>query len=78
MASKTERDVISQRIKAALVVRKHDGKILGSPKGVGKSRLDTYRFDIEVRLINGSTLVFIVKRYKITEAERSNSISQAD
>ena len=41
---------------------------LGRPKGVGKSKLDQYKVEIEALLQNGSTQKFIAKRYKTTEA----------
>ncbi len=40
MAAEIERDLISQRTKEALRVKKANGMILGRPKGPGKSKLD--------------------------------------
>lgn len=65
MASEIERDLISQRTKEALRVKKEQGMILGRPKGQGKSRLDEFRPEIEALLKNGSSKTFIAKRYKI-------------
>lgn len=67
MAAEIERDLISKRTKEALAVRKQNGMILGRPKGVGKSKLDQYRVEIEALLNNGSTQAFIAGRYKTTE-----------
>ena len=39
---------------------------LGRPRGVGKSKLDQYKSEIEQLLSNGSTKVFIAKKYKTT------------
>lgn len=66
MAAEIERDLISQRTKEALAARRAAGIRLGRPRGTGKSRLDPYRLEIEALLANGSTQVFIAKRYSIT------------
>jgi len=47
MAAEIERDLISQRTKRRWQPEKKDGVILGRPKGSGKSKLDTYRPEIE-------------------------------
>ena len=41
---------------------------LGRPKGIGKSKLDVFRPEIESLLANGATQKFIAKRYHTTEA----------
>ena len=71
MAAEIERDLISQRTKEALAVRKRAGKKLGRPKGSGKSKLDKYRPEIEALLANGATQKFIAHRYNTTEANLS-------
>lgn len=71
MAAEIERDLISQRTKEALAARKKAGITLGRPKGVGKSKLDAYRPEIEALLANGSTQTSIAKRYGTTEANLS-------
>lgn len=71
MAAEIERDLISQRTKEALAARKKAGIKLGRPRGVGKSKLDQYRPEIEALLNNGSTQKFIAKRYQTTEANLS-------
>lgn len=68
MAAEIERDLISKRTKEALVARKMSGMKLGRPKGVGKSKLDIFRPEIEALLNNGSTKKFIAKRYSTTQA----------
>lgn len=68
MAAEIERDLISQRTKEALRVKKEQGVKLGRPKGTGKSKLDKYRPEIEALLKNGSTQKFIANRYGTTEA----------
>ncbi len=72
MAAEIERELISQRTKEALRYRKAQGMKLGRPKGVGKSKLDAYRPEIEGLLANGTTQRFIAKRYKTTEANLHN------
>ena len=67
MAAEIERDLISKRTKEALVARKLSGMKLGRPRGIGKSKLDTYRPGIEALLKNGSTKRFIAKQYSTTQ-----------
>ena len=68
MASEIERDLISKRIKEALQAKKAQGLQLGRPRGIGKSKLDKYRIEIEALLVNGSSQRFIAQRYFCTEA----------
>ncbi len=58
------RDLISERTKQGLQAARAKGKILGRPKGPGKSRLDEFKPEIEALLKNGSSKTFIAKRYK--------------
>lgn len=76
MAAEIERDLISQRTKEALAARKRAGMKLGRPRGIGKSKLDAYRPEIEALLANGSTQKFVAKRYDTTEANFSRWISR--
>jgi DNA invertase Pin-like site-specific DNA recombinase len=76
MASEIERDLISKRTREALQVKKQNGMKLGRPKGVGKSKLDMYRMEIEALLKNGSTQKFIAKRYQTTEANLHHWLKQ--
>ena len=59
-----ERDLISQRTKQGLSAARERGKLLGRPKGKGKSKLDEHKIEIEALLQNGTTKAFIAKRYK--------------
>ena len=43
LMAELERDLISQRTKAALAARKAAGKTLGKPKGISTSKLDAHR-----------------------------------
>jgi DNA invertase Pin-like site-specific DNA recombinase len=63
-----ERDLISKRTREALLVKKQNGMKLGRPKGIGKSKLDSVRIEIEALLKNGATQTFIAKRYNTTAA----------
>ena len=76
MASEIERDLISQRTKEALAARKQAGMKLGRPRGIGKSKLDKYRPEIEALLKNGATQKFIAKRYGTTSANFSRWIQR--
>jgi DNA invertase Pin-like site-specific DNA recombinase len=51
MAAEIERELISQRTKEALALRKRQGVKLGRPKGPGKSKLDA-QID-EIRRLKG-------------------------
>lgn len=64
IASEIERDLISKRTSEALRARKAKGLPLGRPKGTGKSKLDEYKVEILALLNNGSSKVFVAKRYK--------------
>jgi DNA invertase Pin-like site-specific DNA recombinase len=72
MASEIERDLISSRTKKTLAVIKASGVKLGRPKGIGKSKLDAFRPEIEALLNNGSPKRFVAKRYKVSEAALFN------
>ena len=76
MAAEIERDLISQRTKEALAVRKKQGVKLGRPKGTGKSKLDDYKLEIEALLKNGATQKFIARRYDATEATVSRWVKK--
>ena len=64
MISEIERDLISERTKEGLRARKNAGIKLGRPKGPGKSKLDNYKDEIILFLMNGSTKTFIAKKYE--------------
>lgn len=76
MAAEIERDLLSQRTKEALAARKRAGVRLGRPRGIGKSKLDQHRPEIEALLANGSTQKFIASRYHTTEANLSRWIAK--
>lgn len=72
MAAEIERELISQRTKESLRIKKAQGIKLGRPKGPGKSKLDKYRPEIEALLANGSTQKFIANRYGTTAPNLCN------
>ena len=76
MASEIERDLISKRTKEALNAKKLLGIKLGRPKGIGKSKLDGYRVEIEALITNGSTQKFVANRYHTTEANLAHWLRQ--
>jgi DNA invertase Pin-like site-specific DNA recombinase len=78
MTAEIERDLISQRTTEALRAKKAAGMKLGRPKGPGKSKLDTFRQEIEALLANGSTQKFIARRYQTTEANLHNWMKKHD
>ena len=66
IASEIERDLISKRTKQGLRAARAKGKLLGQPKGPGKSKLDPFKEDIIALLRNGSTKALVAKRYGTT------------
>lgn len=64
--SEIERDLISARTKEGLAAARAKGKLLGRPKGIGKSRLDKHREDILNLIKNGSNRKFIAKRFGVS------------
>ncbi len=76
IAAEIERGLISQRTKVALAARKRDGKTLGRPRGMGKSKLDPYEPEISALLANGSTITFIAKRYHTSKSNLQRWMKQ--
>lgn len=72
IAAEIERDLISKRTKEGLRVARAKGKLLGRPKGPGKSKLDKHREEIVALLKTGSTQVYIAKKYKTTQPNLHN------
>jgi DNA invertase Pin-like site-specific DNA recombinase len=66
MVSEIERDLISERTKEGLRAAKASGKMLGRPKGPGKSKLDDKQEEIVALLRNGSTQSYVSKRFGTT------------
>lgn len=72
IAAEIERDLISKRTKEGLRMARAKGKLLGRPKGPGKSKLDKYKEEITALLKTGSTQVYIAKKYKTTQPNLHN------
>jgi DNA invertase Pin-like site-specific DNA recombinase len=66
MASEIERELISQRTKAALATKKAQGVRLGRPCGPGKSKVDVHEAEIRELLGLGVTQKRIAKRIEVT------------
>lgn len=59
-----ERDLISDRTKAGLARARAEGKLLGRPKGLGKSKLDGKEDEIKALLQKGVGKASIAKIYE--------------
>ena len=68
MAAEIERDLISQRTKAALATKKAQGVRLGRPKGPGKSKLDDKADEIKELLTLGITRKRLSEKLDTTPA----------
>jgi len=72
IAAQIEKDLISSRTTEGLRAARAKGKLLGRPKGPGKSKLDLYREEIIALLKTGSTQVYISKKYKTSQPNLVN------
>jgi DNA invertase Pin-like site-specific DNA recombinase len=72
IAAEIERDLISKRTREGLKAARAQGKLLGRPKGPGKSKLDNHREEIIALLKTGSTRVYVAKKYKTTPQNLHN------
>jgi len=63
-----ERDLISERTKQGLAVAREKGRMLGRPKGRGRSKLDKHKEEIMQLLKNESTKVHISMRFNCSYA----------
>lgn len=61
-----ERDLISERTKAGLARARAEGKLIGRPKGLGKSRLDGKEEEIRELLRKGVSIASIAKIYEVS------------
>ena len=72
IAAEIERDLISKRTTEGLKAARAKGKLLGRPKGVGKSKLDVHKEEIVALIKTGSTQVYIAKKYKTSQPNLFN------
>lgn len=76
IAAQIERDLISARTIEGLKAARAKGRLLGRPKGPGKSKLDQFRPEIIALLENRSTKTFIAQRYGASLPTLHNWISK--
>jgi len=76
IAAEIERDLISKRTIEGLKAARAKGKLLGRPKGVGKSKLDVHKDEIIALMKTGSTQVYIAKKYKTSQPNLYNWIKK--
>ena len=72
IAAEIEHDIISKRTTEGLKAARAKGKLLGRPRGTGKSKLDAHEEKIIALLKNGSTQVYIAKKYGTTQPNLFN------
>ena len=72
IAAEIERDLISKRTTEGLRVARAKGKLLGRPKGPGKSKLDGHREEIISLIKTGSKQTYIAKKYGTTQPNLYN------
>jgi DNA invertase Pin-like site-specific DNA recombinase len=61
-----ERDLISERTKSGLAKARAEGRLLGRPKGLGKSVLDGKEEEIKELLRKGVSKASIAKIYEVS------------
>ena len=76
MAAEIEKDLISQRTKEALALKKAQGVKLGRPKGPGKSKLDGKEDDIKQLLDKKVSVASIAKIYECSWPTMDNFIKK--
>ena len=62
-----ERTLISERTREGLARAKAEGKLLGRPKGPGKSKLDAFGEELVSLLKTGSTKKYLAKKFNVTQ-----------
>ena len=72
IAAEIEHDLISKRTIDGLKAARAKGKLLGRPRGTGKSKLDEHKEKIIALRKNGSTQVYIAKKYGTTQPNLFN------
>lgn len=72
IAAEIERDLIRKRTMEGLRAARAKGKLLGRPKGPGKSKLDAHREEIIALLKNGSTQIHVARKYGTSQPNLYN------
>jgi len=78
IAAEIEKDLIRKRTVEGLQAARAKGKLLGRPKGPGKSKLDKHREEIIALLKTGSTQVYIAKKYNTSQPNLYNWLRKHD
>ncbi len=73
-----ERDLISERTKDGLARARAEGKLLGRPKGAGRSKLDDHGEEIAALLKTGSSKSYLARKYKVTPPTLYNWLKKHD
>jgi DNA invertase Pin-like site-specific DNA recombinase len=68
--------LISKRTTEGLRVARAKGKLLGRPRGPGKSKLDKHKDEIISLIKTGSTQVYIAKKYGTSQPNLYNWIKK--
>jgi Site-specific recombinases, DNA invertase Pin homologs len=76
IAAEIERDLISKRTMEGLRAARAKGKLLGRPKGPGKSKLDKHREEIISFIKTGSTQIYIAKKYGTSQPNLYNWVKK--
>jgi DNA invertase Pin-like site-specific DNA recombinase len=71
-----ERELISERTKEGLARAREEGKLLGRPKGKGKSKLDDFKDEIIALLKVGVPKARIAEKYKVHISTFNNWFSK--
>jgi DNA invertase Pin-like site-specific DNA recombinase len=72
IVAEIERDLISKRTTEGLRAAKAKGKLLGRPKGPGKSKLDKHKEEIIALIKTGSKQIYIAKKYGTSQPNLYN------
>jgi DNA invertase Pin-like site-specific DNA recombinase len=72
IAAEIERDLISKRTMEGLRAARAKGKLLGRPRGPGKSKLDKHREEIISLIKTGSKQTYIAKKYGMSQPNLYN------
>ena len=78
IAAEIEKDLIRKRTVEGLKAARAKGKLLGRPKGPGKSKLDKYREEIIALLKTGSKQIYIAKKYSTSQPNLYNWLRKHD
>lgn len=76
MAAEIERELISQRTKEALALRKRQGVKLGRPKGPGKSKLDAKIDEIRALKAKGISVASLAKIFDASWPTMKNFLNK--